>query len=395
MVGFGFGTIIGSGVYDFTLVFAAASIVSSIVHKDAQVLDPMQVFPLLGLYIFYAAYVTLVSSLDTMTFYLPLPLLLLLPMSYRVFRFAASFGSDNPEDNDYLKEAWSKLDQLRKERQSILSESYSMENSTLSDLYQRNVDYFGSQIDYDRHKQLDIIKDRLNSSKTSSVDDILDTEFTKSFTEQYMTGEDEEETSFLFTPKPEIMKKKYRVQESPLLKSWKFVSMPWHFLFDRILPVDRRPKIAFVMIIAICFFVSDLQLSMADRVISRLHLNHNFVALTFYNWFSNITDLLTAISAAKKREFNLALTTIFSSQIINIQVALCAPWFIKAVIHGDYSFEKIDMTKSMLSIMLVLVVLASLLAINKMRLTYCLGVALICVYLGYISFQLHEIPKLL
>ena len=44
-----------------------------------------------------------------------------------------------------------------------------------------------------------------------------------------------------------------------------------------------------------------MQVELADRLIEASNFSHNFVGLTFFSWFGNASDVITVISATKKK----------------------------------------------------------------------------------------------
>jgi hypothetical protein len=65
------------------------------------------------------------------------------------------------------------------------------------------------------------------------------------------------------------------------------LTVPWKFLFDLILPIESMPVLAFFLIVVSCFFLSSMQVELADRLIEASNFSHNFVGLTFFSWFGN------------------------------------------------------------------------------------------------------------
>lgn len=99
------------------------------------------------------------------------------------------------------------------------------------------------------------------------------------------------------------------------------LTTPWKLIFSIIIPLESSPVLAFVIIVISCFVLSSIQVELADKLIEASNFSHNFVGLTFFSWFGNLTDILTVITATKNKEFELAFATIYASQIINIQFA--------------------------------------------------------------------------
>ena len=111
-----------------------------------------------------------------------------------------------------------------------------------------------------------------------------------------------------------------------------------------------------------------MQVELADRLIEASSFSHNFVALTFFSWFGNITDMLTVITATKNKEFELAFATIYASQIINLQFALGFPWVLKYLVYGPFSLKETKMDDSLIAVLLVLGCTLSFLCLFRFKL---------------------------
>ena len=114
MEGFGFGLIIGSGIYDFTFAFGIACLASSLVHKrqkrpDAQV-EASSVYPTIGLYIGVGSYISFLTSLPVVDWKYPLSIILTLPLSYLTLAVTQHNEEHLPiEEVDCLERAWEQM----------------------------------------------------------------------------------------------------------------------------------------------------------------------------------------------------------------------------------------------------------------------------------------------
>lgn len=353
-------------------------------------LRPREIYPLLCLYILYEMYIATISSFAVITYAYPLGILVLTPLSYCVFAWAGQspIGADDVVD---LEGAWKnmglgdQMDVSREEMECIKPAEYTAKAkgklmlsstggmSSLSELYV-------SRITENDNKARKFAKMETPKSGYTSEDG--------------SPLSDYDDETFTFLPKSSqtvlehVTSKSYLSESLDTITLW--ISKPWEVLFGFVLPYNKYPGIAFFMIIAFCFAISDLQLEMADGIIAYLGFNSNFIALTFYNLFSNMPDLLTVYTAAKNKEFTLALATIFSSQVLNLQVSLMLPWLLRCILWGGYSSSNSSMQNiSMMSAVGILAVIAILLPLNKYRLNTLFGVLLLLMYAAYV-FIVHK-----
>lgn len=313
-------------------------------------------YPLLLLYIAYGIYIVYLVGLPSISIFEPLLLIVLTPVSYMIFKWAAK--EQKPESDELtLDQAWEVM-----EFHSERSRSNHIKGNSLSELYESRIQHQGiSNLNTSRHHNN-------NKSESHVRDDV------------------EDEETFVFVPKKQAHEPKPGPEQTDLLETVLVtIAKPWEVLLGIILPHNKYPGISFLMIVACCFGMSDVQLQLADSIIRHFGFDAKFIALTFYNFFSNMPDLLTVISAARKKEFNLALTTIFSSQVINLQVSLCVPWFFRCLLWGNYRNKPNDsLFVSMAYAVVILGVISFFLPLNKYRLNLLFGIVLIALYCGFV-----------
>ena len=159
---------------------------------------------------------------------------------------------------------------------------------------------------------------------------------------------------------------------------------PWNKLFYYTIPIHSYPVISFLMIIFVSFLISKTQVRLADQIITELGLSHSFIALTFFSWFSNVTDILTVVISAKIKKFDLALSTLFYAQVINLQLSLNFGWLARTLKYGSFDLKAAGMTDSMIGGLFVLLVVGGLLVLNCGMLGLNFGVELVLLYFVYI-----------
>lgn len=311
---------------------------------------PSQVLPLILMYIVYGSYIAFVASRDEVKPWYIFVLILSLPFTY----YVTSLGNVDIslEGDDSLDEAWRFMEESK--LGNITSESGS---------YQWKGSYKGQIAKETSKRQL----------------------------YQIVDYPDEEEESFEFKPKspkfydenPSLMTK----LSDLLFKTWELLESPWDKLFSYIFP-ESWPGLTFIMIVAFCFLICNIQIQLAEQVIVQLKLDADFLALTFYNCFSNMPDLLTVIAAAKVKEFNLIMATLFVSQIINLQVALAFPWFMRQILFKDSSTASPEeLWRPMILCITILSTIAVMLSVANFQLTKPLAFSMIGLYAAYVQFN--------
>jgi len=173
-------------------------------------------------------------------------------------------------------------------------------------------------------------------------------------------------------------------------KITKAIFTPWNKFFWYTIPIQKYPIVSFIQIILFSFLISSIQVEQADHIITELHLSHSFIALTFFSWFSCATDILTVIIAAKSKKFNLALSTLFYAQVINLQLSLNIGWFARCLKFGSFSLRKAEMSQSMLGVLVVLGCVALGVKGNGGKLDGYLGVFLMGLYAAFVYGEYCE-----
>jgi len=422
MEGFGFGLIIGSGIYDFTFAFGIACLASSIVHKrqkrpDAQV-EASSVYPTIGLYIGVGSYISFLTSLPVVDWKYPLSIILTLPLSYLTLAVTQHNEEHLPiEEVDCLERAWEQMqsqDILNRRKKSMRKDSKEIKivkEISLAEIYEARVKMATGALNgvNERGSYLPSTNGVPSNSNIISEEEDEETFFfvprnherDLAYAQKNLQIHKAKENSNHHQAKyhdhhnqDKKLKENAEDSESSFIDSvWASLALPWEFLFGALLPHNKFPGLSFIMIIGCCFCISDIQLSLAESIIGYFKLDANFVAMTIYNLFSNMPDLLTVVTAARKDELALAVATVFSSQLINLQVALSLPWFMRTLLTGPYSIAKESgLSEAMAVVVVVLVLLAVGLWASQQRLTLCLGVYLLTIYLSFVIFQYASTP---
>jgi Ca2+/Na+ antiporter len=115
-----------------------------------------------------------------------------------------------------------------------------------------------------------------------------------------------------------------------------------------------------------------------------------FVGLVFTSWGNNVGDLTTTIVSAKSKMAGQATSSLFGSQIINIQISLGVPWLVKNLIYGPVKLNDPNIPSSIEAIICVLFAMYLILVLGKMRLSYCNGLLILIVYFLYVFYEINQ-----
>jgi Ca2+/Na+ antiporter len=103
LIGFGFGMIIGSGIFDFTFAFGVSAFTSYIYHQEEVQLKAAKIIKLPIFYFFNIALLTYITSLDLVKIYYLTGVIFLLPVTYMLFIESVAIESQkDSEDEDEL-----------------------------------------------------------------------------------------------------------------------------------------------------------------------------------------------------------------------------------------------------------------------------------------------------
>lgn len=107
-------------------------------------------------------------------------------------------------------------------------------------------------------------------------------------------------------------------------------SMVWHCLelscyplltlLDKLLPVERCPLLAFLLILLVFFFFIDFILIIVSVLSMYTHLSHLIIALTFISWCSSAMEIINLTVSARTNKLQLGLSSILSSVVLAFYV---------------------------------------------------------------------------
>lgn len=343
-----------------------------VVDKGKSEIKPSLIIPVIILYLVNGVLILWFSTLEMLPFYYPLLMMMGVPVSYKIF-----FRGEFEEEDDHLEKA------IRRKQRMI--DQGEVEMKILNPFMNRRMIF-----DMENFKILEDGESELGSDEEVSLLDLEDESSILSIEEdsssqKVQTKLDE---SFSLQRLQPVGKNKKNVENSSILMKLQspinFLIKPWKLIFNFLIPVETHPIISFFEISIICFIFSSIQVEQADIIITELNLSHSFIALTFFSWLNCSADIFTVIIATKARKIDLALSTLFYAQVINLQVSLNLGWFLKCLVQGEFDLRSSGMTLSMFGAVFILLIVWAFLFLNNWKLDLTLGIELMVLYLGYV-----------
>jgi Ca2+/Na+ antiporter len=366
MVGFGFGAIIGSGVFDFTLCFGIASCFSYYVHKKGILFDLNALLRdiiiylatmLFIIYVFWDYKITISDSL------------ILTAMNIAYFKY---LSASSPAENTVQGQG---KQALTNEDQPYWSESYNIFFRNLPSKY-HNQPAASAPSDSKYHEEM--------------MNGIIDDEEGMSMLEE----EDADKNGM----RPNHFKQDfyfshpyYRIAMTYFDK----IQGPWLRLYNYTIPYRKYPLIGFLVSMLYIFIITRYNVFTVDCVVGRFHVSHAFLGLTFVSWGGNISDIINCSIAAKNKQTELATSSIIGSQIFNLHICLGCPWLLANLIFGEIPIVDSTIFISIIVVFVVVLVSLGLILLFKLKLNYPLGILLIISYFVYMWFEYVQTSQIM
>jgi Ca2+/Na+ antiporter len=170
----------------------------------------------------------------------------------------------------------------------------------------------------------------------------------------------------------------------------KIMSTPWDILLKLILPKSKDGWFIWLHVVIPLFLiwnVSEIELFLLEKLISRLKSSPAFLGLTIMSWGNNTPDMFNVASAMSKGMISLALDSAIASEIHNILLGLGLPWLVyNCVNNKGISMAKSDIYTTTISFFCVFILsFILLLKINKGKLNARFSVFLITAYIVFFT----------
>jgi Ca2+/Na+ antiporter len=164
---------------------------------------------------------------------------------------------------------------------------------------------------------------------------------------------------------------------------------------DYILPYNRFPEIAFIIILGVFFLSIDFILIVVSVISIHTSLSHILIALTLVAWGSTPIELINLIVATKKNEMQIGLTSILSSIVFAFLIIMPFAMIFKMLKRQEYAMEVLSPIHSshMLFLPALFVALFSLFVYWKtgMKMGKQAAFALILCYLIYLAYMCSQL----
>ena len=165
----------------------------------------------------------------------------------------------------------------------------------------------------------------------------------------------------------------------------KGVTKPWELLLDLFTPNSSEGfylMIKFIVPLILIWNLSEIELFLLKKIMSRLDLPAGFLGLTIMSWGNNAPDMFNVASAMSRGLVDLAMNAAIASEMHNILLGLGMPWLVYNLTIGKpIIFEMTNLYAfTLLFFSLFILVFIFILKMNKKKFDYKLAIFLIIVY---------------
>jgi Ca2+/Na+ antiporter len=130
------------------------------------------------------------------------------------------------------------------------------------------------------------------------------------------------------------------------------------------------------------------------RVLCHLRVPESLVGLTILAWGNNIGDIMNSAVAAKRGNAQLSVSSVISTQVLNIHCSLGLPWVISTLIGGSISMDDSLTLNSLLFVIGVVLVSFLLIFIGGRALNLAVALMLTGLYTAYIVSEWTFMQKM-
>ncbi|CDW80524.1 ca2+:cation antiporter family [Stylonychia lemnae] len=131
-------------------------------------------------------------------------------------------------------------------------------------------------------------------------------------------------------------------KESKMLHYLELLCYPAIKLLGLILPVQKSPIAAFLIIVALFFISMDFILTLVSVMSVYTHLSSVLIALTIMSWGSSPIELINLIIASKKGELQIGLTSILSGIVFTFFILMPLAMIFKMIKKETHEIEVIS-----------------------------------------------------
>ena len=171
----------------------------------------------------------------------------------------------------------------------------------------------------------------------------------------------------------------------------KFVIYVINFIVPK--PNQKNALLTFIMSILLIGVFSFLLVDTSIHLGKTFNISPTFFGLTVLAIGTSIPDLMSVIFVSKKGKSDMAVTNAIGSNVFDILFGLGLPWLIYFAVNGVtvYTVENKNLEASVLLLFSTVITLLGLLIAREWKLSKLVGVILISVYIGYITYNFLQI----
>jgi Ca2+/Na+ antiporter len=165
-----------------------------------------------------------------------------------------------------------------------------------------------------------------------------------------------------------------------------------HWFFKQIIPEYTgfmwQILTALTAAVLASFVITKLTVVLLERVLCHLSLPESLVGLTILAWGNNIGDIMNSAAAARRGNGQLSVSSVISTQVLNIHCSLGLPWVLGVLQRGVVDVEDTLTMNSLLFVMGVVVVSILVIILGGKALNLTTATMLTGLYCAYIVCEL-------
>ncbi|TNV79235.1 hypothetical protein FGO68_gene5201 [Halteria grandinella] len=183
--------------------------------------------------------------------------------------------------------------------------------------------------------------------------------------------------------------------EGKVLHYLEIACSPTLTVLRHVLPLEKLPEVAFLVIVCIFFIATDFILTVVSVFSVYTRLSHVLIALIVIAWGSSPIELINLVIAAKRNELQLGLTSVLSGVVLAFYLLIPMAMLFKMAHRGTHEIQILQPIHSshMLIYPALLVAFLSLAIYAKTGMKLGRGSAggLLALYGGYMAWMAYAL----
>jgi K+-dependent Na+/Ca+ exchanger-like protein len=174
-----------------------------------------------------------------------------------------------------------------------------------------------------------------------------------------------------------------------ILKGWKVILIPLHFILKKIFPNPKYYIITFLFSILAIAILCWVLVESAIGISHILNIPEVVIALTVLAIGTSIPDMISSVIVAKQGRGDMAVSNAIGSNIFDILIGLGLPWLIITLIKGKPILTYTDgLNESIFLLFASVILIFFAFIISKWRAHKTFGYILILIYFGYLIYEI-------